>query len=194
MLKFFVQSFPKDHVLSHSTDNHTADLAHPIMKGEALLGDLVIVHHGPYVGRRGSIEWINPDGFWVYFNDGVGSDEANEDSTTLVEPCHVHIEPAPNTLTLTRDKGYNVTVGDIVEVARGNYYRCKGVVKAVDLTNALLDIVCPVEGHQVSFIFSCTLSLLILSSRHKFLSHFAVRSRNVLKMNYPSLLVMMYGL
>ena len=189
-----MQSFSKDHVLSHSTDDHTADLAHPLTKGEALPGDLVIVHHGPYVGRRGSIEWINPDGFWVYFNNGVGSDEADEDSMTLVEPCHVHIEPAPNTLTLTRDKGYNVTVGDIVKVARGNYYRCEGVVKAVDLTIALLDIVCPVEGHQVSFIFSCTLGLLILLSRHKFLSHFATRSRNVLKMNYASSLVMTYGL
>ena len=134
MLKFFVQSFSKDHVLSHSTENCTADLAHPLMKGEALLGDLVIVHHGPYVGWGGSIEWINPDGFWVYFNDGVGSDEANEDSMTLVEPCHVHIKPAPNTLTLTRDKGYNVTVGDIMEVARGNYYHCEGVVKAMSRT------------------------------------------------------------
>ena len=189
-----MQSFSKDHVLSHSTDDCTADLAHPLMKGEALLGDLVIVRHGPYIGQRDSIEWINPDGFWVYFNDGVGSDEANEDSTTLVEPCHVHIKPAPNTLTLTRDKGYNVTVGDIVEVTRGNYYCCEGVVKVVDLTNALLDIVCPVEGHQVSFIFSCTLGLLILPSRHKFLSHFAIRSRNILKMNYPSSLVMTYGL
>ncbi|KIM64231.1 hypothetical protein SCLCIDRAFT_23585 [Scleroderma citrinum Foug A] len=171
--KFFMQSFSKDHVLSHSTDNHTADLAHPLTKGEALLGDLVIVCHGPYVGQRGSIEWINPDGFWVYFNDGVGSDEADEDSMTLVEPCHVHIEPVPNTLTLTRDKGYNVTVGDIVGVARGNYYHCEGVVKAVDLTNALLDIVCPVEGHQtqIPITFCCKIKERSENKLPKFVGH-----------------------
>ena len=122
------------------------------------------------------------------------SDEADEDSMTLVEPCHVHIKPAPNTLTLTRDKGYNVTVGNIVEVARGNYYRCEGVVKAVDLTNALLDTMCPVEGNQVSILFSMYSQFTDRSSRQKFLSHFAARSRNILKMNYPSSLVMTYGL
>ena len=154
MSKFFIQSYLKDHVLSLSVDDHTTDLVHPLLKDEALPGDLAIVRRGPYVGRRGSIEWINPDGFWIHFHDGVGSDMANEDSTILVEPHNIHIEPAPHTLTLTEDKGYNVTVGDIMEVTRGSYYRFQGVVKAVDLTNALLDIVCPVEGNQVSFLFS----------------------------------------
>ena len=79
---------------------------------------------------------------------------ADEDSTILVEPCNICIEPTPHTLTLTENKGYNVTVGDIVEVARGSYYCFQGVVKVVDLTNALLDIVCPVKGNQVSFLFS----------------------------------------
>jgi len=81
---------------------------------------------------------------------------ANEDSTFLVEPRDVRIDPTPHTLTLTEDKGYNVTVGDIVEVARGSYYCFQGVVKAMDLTNALLDIVCPVQGKQVSFLSLCT--------------------------------------
>jgi len=88
-------------VSSCSVDDHTTDLVHPLTKDEALLGDLVVVHHGPYVGRRGSIEWINPDGFWVHFNDSVGSDMADEDSTFLVEPRDVRINPAPHTLTLT---------------------------------------------------------------------------------------------
>jgi len=81
---------------------------------------------------------------------------ADEDSTFLVEPHDVRINPTPHTLTLTEDKGYNVTAGDIVEVARGSYYRFQGVVKAVDLTNALLDIVCPVQGKQASFLSLCT--------------------------------------
>jgi len=37
-------------VSSCSVDDHTTDLVHPLMKDEALLGDLVVVHHGPYVG------------------------------------------------------------------------------------------------------------------------------------------------
>jgi len=151
-----MQSYSKDHVSSCSVDDHATDLVHPLTKDEALPGDLVVVRHGPYVGQRGSIEWINPDGFWVHFNDSVGSDMANEDSTFLVEPRDIRIDPAPHTLTLTEDKGYNVTVGDIVEVARGSYYHFQGVVKAVDLTNALLDIVCPVQGKQASFLSLCT--------------------------------------
>ena len=154
MSKFFIQSYLKDHVLSLSVDDCTTDLVHPLPKDEALPGDLAIVRCGPYVGQRGSIEWINPNGFWIHFHNSVGSDMADEDSTILVEPCNIHIKPAPHTLTLTEDKGYNVTVGDIVEVARGSYYCFQGVVKVVDLTNALLDIVCPVKGNQVSFLFS----------------------------------------
>ena len=148
-----MQSYLKDHVLSHSIDDCTADLVHPLPRDEALPGDLVIVCHGPYIGQRGFIEWINPDRFWVHFNDSAGNDLADEDSTILVEPHNIRIEPTPHTLTLTEDKGYNITVGDTVEVARGNYYRFQGVVKAVDLTNTLLDIMCPVEGNQVSFLF-----------------------------------------
>ena len=138
-----MQSYLKDHVLSHGVDN-CPDLAYPLAKGEALPGDLVIILYGPFLDQKGSIEWINLNGFWVHFNNGVGGDEIDEDSMTLVEPCHVHIEPTPHTLTLTQDKGCNVTVGNSVEVARGNYYHCEGVVKAVDLINALLDIMCPV--------------------------------------------------
>ncbi|KIM64225.1 hypothetical protein SCLCIDRAFT_23581 [Scleroderma citrinum Foug A] len=154
--KLFVQSYSKDHVLSCSVDDCT-DLAHPLAKGEALPGDL----------------WINPNGFCVHFNDGAGGDEIDEDSMTLVKPCHVHIKPSPHTLTLTKDKGYNVTVGDIVEVARGNYYHCEGVVKAVDLTNALLDIVCPVEGNQtkVPITFCCKVKERSENELSKFVGH-----------------------
>ncbi|KAI5988451.1 hypothetical protein EDC04DRAFT_2614535, partial [Pisolithus marmoratus] len=46
------------------------------------------------------------------------------------------------------DKGYNVAVGDTVEVARGPWYPSHGVVKAVDLTKASLDVMCVVDGVQ----------------------------------------------
>ena len=47
-----MQSYSKDHVLSHGVDDCT-DLAHPLAKGEALPGDLVIVHRGPYLNFKG---------------------------------------------------------------------------------------------------------------------------------------------
>ncbi|KAI6003551.1 hypothetical protein EDC04DRAFT_2908176 [Pisolithus marmoratus] len=48
------------------------------------------------------------------------------------------------------DKGYNVAVGDTVEVARGPWYPSHGMVKAVDLTKASLDVVCVVDGVQMN--------------------------------------------
>lgn len=158
MLKFLVWSYLKDHILSHGIDEDSVDLAHhPLPKDQALPGDNVDIRHGPYIGRRGTIEWITPNGkFFVHLNDSTGSGEIDEvgRNMIMVEPYNVRIELAPYMLTLTKDKGYNVTVGNAVEVSRGNWYRCWGVVKAVNFTTALLDIVCYVDGSQVSLLFA----------------------------------------
>jgi ribosomal protein L24 len=62
----------------------------------------------------------------------------------------LRIERAPSTLTLSKDKGYNIAVGDTVEVARGQWRHSQGVVKAVDLIKASLDFVRLEDGIQVS--------------------------------------------
>ncbi|KAI6012343.1 hypothetical protein EDC04DRAFT_2609518 [Pisolithus marmoratus] len=59
-------------------------------------------------------------------------------------------------LVLT-DRGYNVAVGDTMEVARGQWHHSEGIVKTVDLTKASLDIVCPVDRIQINvpIMFVC---------------------------------------
>ncbi|KAI6160493.1 hypothetical protein EDD17DRAFT_1510324 [Pisolithus thermaeus] len=48
------------------------------------------------------------------------------------------------------DKGYNVAVGHTVEVVRGQWRDSQGIVKAVDLTKASLDIVRPTDRVQIN--------------------------------------------
>ncbi|KAI6096053.1 hypothetical protein EDD17DRAFT_1517127 [Pisolithus thermaeus] len=69
----------------------------------------------------------------------------------------LHIDRAPDTLTLSKDKGYNIAVGDTMEVARGQWHHSQGIVKAVDLIKASLDIVCPEDGTQINvpITFAC---------------------------------------
>ncbi|KAL4065974.1 hypothetical protein J3A83DRAFT_4190271 [Scleroderma citrinum] len=103
------------------TDDHNAALTHPLLKDEALLGDIMHIHYGPHVGWRGTIEWIVPD-----------------------------------------NKGYDLAVGDIVEVAKGNWYCHQGVVKVVNFPKALLDIMCSVDRNQVAILTSVLLNGTIL--------------------------------
>ena len=84
----------------------------------------------------------------------AGGDREMVDNVVVrMEPCDLCIKHPPNTLTFSKHKGYDVAVGDTVEVARGNWYPCQGVVKAVDLSKISLDIMCSVDGIHVSFLF-----------------------------------------
>ena len=161
MSNFFLQSYSKDHVLPHTTGvTGVGPSRSPLSQDDALPGDTVVIHHGPFIHRSGIIEWINTDGkLWVLLsrNTGsTGSDAYAKDMVVSLEACDASIELAPNTLALTKDKGYNVAVGDTIEVARGDWHHFQGVVKRVDFTEALLDIVSSADGNQVScrFIYS----------------------------------------
>ena len=158
-----------------------------------LAGDVVMVDNGQYVGKRGTIEWITPDGrIAVYLDDSVGVGN----SVVLMDFHDLRIEPAPHTLSLSKDKGYNVAVGDIVEVARGKWHRCQGVVNTVDFTKALIEMVCSADGKRVSYSFSSLIliHLFIFWPRSLSLSHCAARSRNVPTPSYRASLVVMSGL
>ena len=158
----------------------------------------MIIHRGPFIHRSGTIEWINTDGkLWVLFSHNTGSTASgvyDEDMVVSLEACDASIELAPNTLALTKDKGYDVAVGDTVEVARGDWYRFQGVVKRVDFTEALLDIVSSTDGNQVScrFIYP-TLRFCSSLPRLVFLSHFVAKSGNVPTTDCPNSLVVRYG-
>jgi len=148
--KFLIQSHSPDHVLSCSAEHQGVELAYNDEK--PLPGDIIGVLHD--ISKFGTIEWISPDGkFWVHLKGTVDGEMVSMNAHDL------RIEPAPHTLSFSKDKGYNVAVGDVVEVARGKWYRSQGVVKTVDLTKACLEIVCSADGNQVS----CPFILIILA-------------------------------
>ena len=145
------------------TESDGANLAQtPLSKEEALPGDMVYACRGPYVGQRGSIQWINPDNsFSVHLKDRVTSGDGAivDNDVVQMQPHNLRIKLPPNTLTFSKAKGYNIAVGDTVEVTRGDWYPCQGVVRGVDLSKASLDIVCSVDGIHVSFLFQYLTSL-----------------------------------
>ncbi|KAI6124123.1 hypothetical protein EV401DRAFT_1886515 [Pisolithus croceorrhizus] len=147
--KFVVQSQLPEHILSLGPEDNEPRLVHPLP------------------GGRRIIEWIGSDGkVWVFMHgkgkgkEDVLADEENPAPSQTVVAMNVsdlHIERPPNTLTFTKDKGYNVAMGDTVEVVRGQWCDSQGIVKAVDLTKASLDIVCPTDRVQINvpITFSC---------------------------------------
>ncbi|KAI5999998.1 hypothetical protein EDD15DRAFT_2193486 [Pisolithus albus] len=79
-----------------------------------------------------------------------GENPAPSLTVVAIDIADLIIERAPNTLTFSKDKGYNVAVGDTVEVVRGQWRHSQGTVKAVDLTKASLDFVRPTDGVQIT--------------------------------------------
>ncbi|KIK20124.1 hypothetical protein PISMIDRAFT_106355, partial [Pisolithus microcarpus 441] len=125
-----------------------------------LPGDVFEVHHGPYAGQMGIIEWISPDSkVWVSdHGKGKSKGSALVDGQTptpgqtmvAMDMSDLLIKPALNTLTFSKDKGYNVAMGDTVEVARGQWYHSEGLVKAVDLTKTSLDVMHTADRTQIN--------------------------------------------
>ncbi|KAI5988019.1 hypothetical protein EDD15DRAFT_2371717 [Pisolithus albus] len=120
-----MQSQMPEHVLSLVPEDNKPQLVHLLPGDEALPGDVVRVHCGPYIGEMGIIEWISSDSkVWIFkHGKGKGKEDALADeenpapSQTVVamDISDLFIEQAPNTLTFSKDKGYNVAVGDTVE-------------------------------------------------------------------------------
>ncbi|KAI6095592.1 hypothetical protein F5141DRAFT_1068212 [Pisolithus sp. B1] len=144
------------------------------------IGDTVEVIAGPFCGEMGYVVALHErtlvlvvmqpdktsDNFTHFWGtkpsqvtwkgkgkEDVLVDEENPAPSQTVVAMNVsdlRIERPPNTLTFTKDKGYNVAVGDTVEVVRGQWCDSQGIVKAVDLTKASLDIVHPMDGVQIN--------------------------------------------
>ena len=80
-------------------------------------------------------------------------DDDSEDpvpESAAIHVSHAHIEP-PATLKFSSQTGYDVTVGDIVRVARGRYYDYTGIVLNVDFCKASMEIQC--NGFRVGINF-----------------------------------------
>ncbi|KAL4062080.1 hypothetical protein V8B97DRAFT_2026921 [Scleroderma yunnanense] len=104
--KLLIQSYLQEHMWSHSTEHEHANLPLPLLSKDEEEGVL-----------PGDVAQVC-----------CGPYTGKRGTIEWITP------DAPHTLFLSKDKGYNVVVGDIMEVARGKWYHCQGVVNMVDLT------------------------------------------------------------
>lgn len=143
------------------------------------IGDRAIIRRGPRAGLVGMIMSVSPPHVWVEplgeisttDNDEFGprtlrpiepmergngvedEDETFEWGDTKLIMVHVEnaeIEPPMARLTYSRSSGYDVTLGDLVDVVRGRHWGRTGVVVSVDFRHARMDIY---DGEKVSRSF-----------------------------------------
>jgi hypothetical protein len=95
------------------------------------------------VGKCGLVQWAS--GGFVCFQDDSELMRASDDSS--MAPPFIHVAASsverirlPATVTLTKDRGYDLRPGDAVCVARGPEFRTEGVVHAVDFAGARLTL------------------------------------------------------
>lgn len=112
------------------------------------LGDLARVLEGPHRGLCGYIDWIHDGVVWIIV-PADPKDTQLEDpellglgpTTACVHTSKIVSTPVHGTLKLTKEKGYDVGVGDEVRVARGPHWGHQGVVSKVLWTKARLEVV-----------------------------------------------------
>jgi len=172
-----VHSFTPDHRPSdiaqhHRLDSYTRD-PEPL-QDRIQIGDLASVVRGPRRGLVGRIMLIEPPFLEVEYIGNMRSVEHDEFGPHTIRPIEPaapdELPPqddiiehegytlvriyaddaetqAPSTLTYSHQNGYDVTVGDIVEVARGQNWGRMGVVIRVDFRSASIEIGC--DGAKV---------------------------------------------
>ena len=166
-----------DHVRSLSTKHPGVDIPLPEPTRTILPGDTAEVCAGAYKGTEAPIEWMSLDGTaWIYVKEkldpssapaGIGSSQerrTDQQDDLIMVPMQLHeirVHPAARTLSFSKERGYDVCVGDRVEIARGKWFRSKGLVHAVDFDKASLDLVCDTDGQTVSDLYSIFANLII---------------------------------
>ena len=114
------------------------------------IGDHTCIFDGPRRGLVGKIIWIDLLILWVEpLLEPVNLPQ--EDDIPDAEgsgPCwmHIHRDEAetqpPSTLMFSSQYGYDVTVGDSVQVMRGKYCSEMGIVLNVNFRKASMEIRC----------------------------------------------------
>lgn len=155
-------------------DSYTHDPEPP--QDPIQIGDRAIVLRGPRAGLLGKIMSIALPHVWVEPLTDIPTVDNNEFGPRTCRPIepmvgsqrhlqnaddifewgdtdlimvYVHdaeIEP-PATLTYSQRSGYDVTIGDLVSVVRGQHLGRTGVVVSVDFRNACMEIC---DGEKVS--------------------------------------------
>ncbi|KIM53424.1 hypothetical protein SCLCIDRAFT_31904 [Scleroderma citrinum Foug A] len=161
-----LESHVPDHVQSLNTKHTGINIPLHEPTPTILPGDTVEVCAGAYKGAEAPIEWMSMDGTaWIYVKEkqdpssapsGIRSSierRPNQQDDLIMVPMQIHeirVHPATHTLSFSKERGYDVCVGDSVEIARGKWFRSEGVVHVVDFDKASLDLVCNMDGHKIN--------------------------------------------
>ncbi|KAH0825726.1 hypothetical protein J3R83DRAFT_9929 [Lanmaoa asiatica] len=163
---FFVETYCPDH---HWAQNEPT-LPHfspsePVQR-DIQPGDVARVLEGPHRGLRGCIDWIAGDIVWIVVSDDPNDTQMEDQDFEGLGPrlAEVHISkivfrPVHGLLVFTKEKGYDVGVGDEVRVARGPHWGHQGLVTGLRWAEAHLDVVFH-DGVTVrTFSFSLSLNI-----------------------------------
>ncbi|KAI6009243.1 hypothetical protein EDC04DRAFT_2610669 [Pisolithus marmoratus] len=75
----------------------------------------------------------------------------------IMVPVNIHnvrVHQAAQMLAFSKEKGFDICVGDDVEVARGKWFWSRGMVQTVHFDNAYLDFVCDTYGQKISVLIT----------------------------------------
>jgi hypothetical protein len=151
----FLETHLVQHVASLNADQPGLDIdvLRPPQQhfDDAMLGDFATVVNGQDHGWAGVVDWISPDNDgWVclvarnWFND-----EHGHQPSIFVHLNEVAISKPQHTLMYSKDKGYDVTIGDTLQIVRGEYHGMIGIVRRVDFTEATVELISDVDGSAV---------------------------------------------
>ena len=103
-------------------------------------GDLIKVTTGQYWGSRGFLEYMPGEWMWalIFHQEESLSVLLHPDEASLSKPCSI--------LHFSWETGYNVTVGDTLQVAQRDHYGSIGVVKSVNFLKAEVRFILEVDG------------------------------------------------
>jgi transcription elongation factor len=145
--------------LRHTLKSHLPIQQHfepPSDSDSIEIGDYIQVLGGEHTGKRGIVNWFSKGDTYLWFRDILA---ANSTESSLVDLSSISVPVAmvqrtdlTQTITFTKERGYDVRPGDTVGVARGPEFGAKGLVQHVDIPNARLSLICDGDKSLVSII------------------------------------------
>ncbi|KAG2139300.1 hypothetical protein DEU56DRAFT_912143 [Suillus clintonianus] len=135
------------------------------------IGDSIEVLVGKHIGKRGVVTWSSIGGDQLWFQDEspqtltlYNTKYYSGPPSIQVPVTFVHRTHLPQTITFTKEKGYDVKPGDIVRVARGPEYQMKGIMQSVDFPKARLTLLSESDHLLIDVPIGFVMKILNVSS------------------------------
>lgn len=152
------------HYLDRCPINHTFQPRLPMLQhyepphdDESIqVGDHIEVLAGEHMGKCGIVSWfpVGATQLWLHDSSPIFNEDEIEHSLgppiIQVAPAFVRRTHLSQTITYTKERGYNVRPGDVVSVTRGLDYQTKGVVQSIDFPKAHLTLLSESDQSLVS--------------------------------------------